>query len=515
MKQSKPSIMAVMLFLFLSTANAQSSPWILNGNNVTDTSKLGSLNQKPVRFVTINKERMRLTESGNLGIGRDFSGISIPYKLTIVGANALGVDNKASFSAKNSSGVYEEFMWPRWSDNSMQFRYGSGGLFLINHLNRTVMHVNVDGNVGIGTNTPEGNLHVFRGSAGTVTANSRAVVVVENSSDNFINLLTPNANERGVLFGDNLNAADGGIIYTGTNQLQLRANGNVNRMIIDPDGNTGIDLDPINSGFNAARLQVRSNGNDNLRLVAADNVNDWTFWSENGAAGDLHLFKNGAERGFFDAVTGVYTASDKRLKKDITALPGVLESVMKLQPKKYHFKQSENGAKYSFGFIAQEVQELFPEFVKSYKDRKTGEEMFALNYDNFGVIAIKAIQEQQKEIEELKALVDKLTNALSTTMSKATESSKTMLTLSNATLEQNKPNPFASATTIQYYVPVSSQRAQLAIYDSNGKIVKQVSLNAGKGTVNINASSLSNGTYSYSIVIDNKTVESKTMIVAH
>ena len=48
------------------------------------------------------------------------------------------------------------------------------------------------------------------------------------------------------------------------------------------------------------------------------------------------------------------------------------------------------------GFLAQDVQVLFPELVKHREDEYLG-----LNYDDFGVIAIKAIQEQQKIIDEL------------------------------------------------------------------------------------------------------------------
>src|SRR5207237_5118326 len=98
-------IITAMLLLLLSSANAQS--WLLNGNStVTDTSKLGSLNQKPVRFFTGNTQWMRLTLAGNLGIGNLTNSTPIDYRLTILGAKVLGVDNKASFSAKNSSGVY-------------------------------------------------------------------------------------------------------------------------------------------------------------------------------------------------------------------------------------------------------------------------------------------------------------------------------------------------------------------------------------------------------------------------
>src|ERR1700745_1025955 len=70
-----------------------------------------------------------------------------------------------------------------------------------------------NGNIGIGTKTPDNTLHVFKGSAGTVKANANAPLVVENSTDTYINLLAPNANQSAILFGSPLLAEDGAIVY--------------------------------------------------------------------------------------------------------------------------------------------------------------------------------------------------------------------------------------------------------------------------------------------------------------
>src|SRR5262249_55648899 len=63
------------------------------------------------------------------------------------------------------------------------------------------LHVGTSGNVGIGTSTPESTLHVYRASAGTITAHPSAVIAAENSTNCYLDLLAPDANETGVLFG--------------------------------------------------------------------------------------------------------------------------------------------------------------------------------------------------------------------------------------------------------------------------------------------------------------------------
>lgn len=100
------------------------------------------------------------------------------------------------------------------------------------------------GSVGIGTTSPDNDLHVLKASAGVVTGNSNAPLVVENSTSCYINLLAPDANERGILFGDPVNSADGGIIYSNAsavNGFQFRTGGNATRMTITSAGDVGIE----------------------------------------------------------------------------------------------------------------------------------------------------------------------------------------------------------------------------------------------------------------------------------
>jgi hypothetical protein len=91
-----------------------------------------------------------------------------------------------------------------------------------------------------------------------------------------------------------------------------------------------------------------------------------------------------------------YNSSDARLKKDITDAAYGVGELMKLRPVSYKWKAGHDSAKHN-GFIAQEVQKLFPETVRV--NGATG--MLAVDYTALIPVAIRAIQQQEARIKEL------------------------------------------------------------------------------------------------------------------
>jgi len=113
-----------------------------------------------------------------------------------------------------------------------------------------------------------------------------------------------------------------------------------------------------------------------------------------------------------------YNSSDMRLKKDIADLdPSMgLETIMRLRPVTYHWRTGDT-TKTELGFIAQDVEKVLPELVgkgldvETVRDDGTKEKITdvrTLSYANFVVPLIKAVQQQQGQIEELKAANDNL-----------------------------------------------------------------------------------------------------------
>lgn len=120
------------------------------------------------------------------------------------------------------------------------------------------------------------------------------------------------------------------------------------------------------------------------------------------------------------ANTGAWTAvSDGRMKMDVSNAENNLAAAMKLRPVNFRWKAT--GAP-DFGLIAQDVRGVLPMLVVG--DEAT--ESLTVNYSQLSVVAVGAIQEQQREIasqrseiasqrgeiETLKAKLEKLEAAL-------------------------------------------------------------------------------------------------------
>ena len=92
--------------------------------------------------------------------------------------------------------------------------------------------------------------------------------------------------------------------------------------------------------------------------------------------------------------------SDMRLKKNIKDINSGLDFILKLHPVEYQMKQGDD--RINYGFIAQDIEQLIGTnncmlTIGADKDRTLG-----LRYTDFIAPLVKALQEQQKQIEELK-----------------------------------------------------------------------------------------------------------------
>lgn len=104
------------------------------------------------------------------------------------------------------------------------------------------------------------------------------------------------------------------------------------------------------------------------------------------------------------ATNGTIQTSDARLKEDVRPLPYGLDEVLSLRPVSFRWKEDE-AARTQLGFIAQEVEAVLPEAVIRGAD---GAAPLSMSYTTVVPLLVKAIQEQQVEIERLRERLERI-----------------------------------------------------------------------------------------------------------
>jgi len=243
--------------------------------------------------------------------------------------------------------------------------------------------------------------------------------------------------------------------------------------------------------------------------------------------------------------TGSFVPSDRRLKKNIESVSDAMSIIRKLQPKRYEYKNDD--AKLAvlhmpvgrhYGLIAQDLKQVLPglvheqqvnipvkpELVKpkspdgkdvsqSQKPAASAKaesmDIMAVNYEELIPIMIEAMKEQDQKIEALTQQLNALTASRQSEMSNG---SSTAIKLSNSDWKIT-PNPASSNASIRFSsLPVNS-RSMLSVTDNTGKTLRQIQLSNNSGVVDLDISSLTNGTYTCTLSIDGILVGSKTMQV--
>ena len=175
------------------------------------------------------------------------------------------------------------------------------------------------------------------------------------------------------------------------------------------------------------------------------------------------------------------------------------------------------------GFVAQEVEVAAKKLGYDFSgvDKPQNKySLYGLRYAEFVVPLVKAVQELSKMNDDKEAKIN-AQQKINENLQKQINELKAMINANIkvqpdlASIEQNKPNPFSNSSSISYFIPAGAKNARLNITDNAGKIIKQITLNAKTGIVNINAHALSNGTYYYTLLVDGKLIETKKMIVTH
>jgi hypothetical protein len=271
-----------------------------------------------------------------------------------------------------------------------------------------------------------------------------------------VQLSNPTASENGILSGNALTPIRSGIVFGIDSTILFRAGGNSTKMIIDNNGYIGVGstaiypltqfhlYEPLTTNVNMRIASQSANYEPGLELIkTGGGGSDWKIRVNTGgsliysrslddmvtpteeyqmtSATFAPVTDNSNALGLVGnrwttvyATVGAINTSDARDKENITNLNYGLKEIMKLRPVSFNWKDNPQWGK-KIGFIAQEVQPVLSEVVqvgelKSKDPTKEADDKTAkANSDKLGIyysdiipVTVKAIQEQQQQIDDLK-----------------------------------------------------------------------------------------------------------------
>ncbi len=384
-------------------------------------------------------------------------------------------------------------------------------------------------NISGAYNTAGGYYSMYQNTGGSINTAYGHLSLYSNTTANY-NTAT---GHQALYFnnGDGNSAHGLNALYHNTSGIYNTASG-YQALFNNTSGNYNVAMG-CNTSYN-------SNGTYNTAIGTDAGCNNGTgpsnFTALGNNAGHVGSGSNTVEIGnasvsWIGGNVGWSTYSDRRIKENIQSnVPG-LSFINKLNPVTYNLnihKQNnicgindtnEWEGKYDIekivqtGFLAQEVEQAAKECNYDFNGvlaPKGNAKLYSIQYAAFVVPLVKAVQEQQQQIE-------KLTKQMTTISSILTDEQKQQLNVihGNKTgLEQNIPNPFNKSTLIKCTLPEKFSSALLKIYSSSGVEMKSYPLmQSGKNEITVAANTLPAGIYSYTLIVDDSAFDVKQMIV--
>lgn len=394
--------------------------------------------------------------------------------------------------------------------------------------NSVRMTINSSGRVGIGNQYPKSRLDVFGPSndtnaviLGTVkysgSVDVSALKGISTVTDTTGFGVEGNGNLGGVIgYGNNYGViGDGFIGVYGTASVA---------------GTTGF---PSGVWGQSSGGQI-SNGVYGYATGGTQNLSIWGDADDTVTVGGIRDYAGYFNGNVFGA--RYFQLSDERFKKNIEPMNAVLPKLMQVKTATYTYDRSKfptlhlpAGAQ--MGYLAENLESQFPMAVANTilpqkVNPVTGEvitqsaEAKVVNYNAMIPVLTKAIQEQQVQIEAKDQMIEALQKQMAALESRLnrlegnSNTEKTTINVSDARLEQNTPNPFNGVTTINYILPENTTNATITITGINGQVIRTVNLNGkGKGQLLLQADELSAGSYMYSLHVNGKLVDTKSLLL--
>jgi hypothetical protein len=339
----------------------------------------GTLTNHSYALWTNNTERMRILSNGSVVIGGTSLNAASSVGFTAAGqirqVFASGVANDSLFGA--ISGVSNGFQITQDTSNNQSYIFHNGG--------SASLKIDAAGNVGIGGNPIGGaKLGISKSAGGDVfilTDTSSADLIVNCTSG--VTRISPST----------------GILALGTGNVEkIRISGG-NLLV----GQTSQNQATVGSSITSTGVISTAMAN------GTSGANNYHLYSTNASAYRFYVGMHGT---VFATSTTISAISDIRYKENIRDLDDGLSKIMALQPRKFDWKEGKGrDVKDDRGWIAQEIETVFPDLVDEWKDEAPeGEEPYKSVRPDLIPVLVKAIQEQQATIEALTQRIETLEN---------------------------------------------------------------------------------------------------------
>ena len=439
-----------------SSASTASRTWAMTNDEIAFGDF--SIIQSTTQTGDVNLYRLYINPSGNVGIGTSSPSSKLHvYDTVPSGSTRITVTNASDviYSSSSLELVSHNGTSPSVGTSifstSNNFTYGTispnqtniygvrgGGIriatavapIIFSNGNSDIdfaterMRITSGGNVGIGTSSPSEKLQVngnisapqfyasfggagFRGieyqNSGTIFGYSKA----DAGSGEYRHNIGPSAGWGGYMTfltdtSERMRITSGGNVLIGT----TTDDGGIYRLQVATSADVGLKL-KSSSGAYSSRLELQAAGG------GASVINT------QGGSNTLYVSANNTNGVYLTSGATSWTGnSDERLKNINGIIENALEKIMTLRAVNFSWK-SDFENKENLGFIAQDVEKVFPQVIDKSKlpsnpnKPQTDEtEYLGVRYQELTPVNTKAIQElyqlvliQDAKIEELKALI--------------------------------------------------------------------------------------------------------------
>ena len=324
---------------------------------------------------------------GNAGIG-----LTAPMDKLHVHTNSSAAASMRITNTTTGSTSSDGF-WLGYSGSNAAYVYNYESTPIIfGTSNAEKMRLSPSGDLGVGTITPSGKVEISHNGSATYPQ----LQLYENATTDFARIRFQNAS--GSTYWT-LGGKTATSLASAAFSLSHSSGGTL--IHVRPDGKIGLLTD--NPAGDLHLKQTTTFWASGGGLIFEENGSSTDTWQMLHSGLHFSFVENATRRAYIEAGTGNWVQpSDARLKQDVVEVDSVLDRLMNLRPVRYHYLGQE-GADLTLGFLAQEVVAQFPELKHVSEDGYLG-----LAYRDFGILAVKAIQEQQQQIEQQAALVENL-----------------------------------------------------------------------------------------------------------